>query len=47
MQGKLESRSWFPWLADRHAKQARIKEFVSMVSRLRTYILDVIGILWD
>jgi hypothetical protein len=47
MQGELESRSWFSWLAVRHARQARMKEFVSMVSRLRTNILDVIGTLWD
>jgi hypothetical protein len=47
MQGKLESRSWFTWLVDWHVRQARIKEFVSMVSRLCTYILDVIGTLWD
>jgi hypothetical protein len=30
---------------DRHARQARIKEFVSIVSRPRIYILDVIGTL--
>jgi hypothetical protein len=31
----------------RHARQTRIKEFVSILSRLRTYILDVIGTLWN